>query len=225
MGLLAWGQLCVTTALVAGLLAPSVEGWHTAPVFAKATLLGSASLSPGGTGVTGVLLSRGLVASGAALPAALAVVILVRGTTFWLTLALGQIVLILTMRSSDPASESHFDALSPDYDAQVPAHIRDLLVERKTRRMLERLPGRDLFGLDIGCGLGRHMRAMRSAGARVAGIDLSSAQAREASKGDGPIVRASACRAAVRRRQPGLRVLRGRAAPPARARGPGPRAR
>jgi len=193
VGVVAWGELCIAAALVAGFFAPSVEAWHVAPLFAKATLLGSASLSPGGIGVTGVLISRDLASAGVASPAALAVVILLRGTTFWLTLALGQLVLVLTSRAPANASESHFDALSPEYDAQVPAHIRDLLVERKTRRMIECLPEvRGARGLDIGCGLGWYMQALQKAGAQVTGIDLSAAQARAAARGGDRVVRASA---------------------------------
>jgi SAM-dependent methyltransferase len=142
-------------------------------------------------GVTGVVLDRSLVQMGAEAGAAFVLVLVVRASTFWLALALGQLALLRTTLASRPAD--HFEALSAEYDAQIPVHVRQLLVERKTRKMLDRLGDvRGRRGLDIGCGLGWYLTRLHEEGARVVGLDLSAAQIRQAHTGGAPVVRASA---------------------------------
>lgn len=191
LGLLAWGSLCAATAFVARPLFESGESWAAAPLFARSTLLGGASLAPGGMGVTGVVFDRALVRMGAESGGAFVLVLVVRASTFWLALALGQLALLRAALVSRPTD--HFEALSAEYDAQIPAHVRELLVERKTRKILERMGDvRGRRGLDIGCGLGWYMARLREKGARVVGLDLSAAQIRRARAGGSPVVRASA---------------------------------
>src|SRR5262249_20868063 len=99
----------------------------------------------------------------------------------------------LRMALKRSAEQTHFDALSPVYDAQIPSHIRDLLVERKVQYMLPALaPVAGQRGLDIGCGLGWYVDALRRAGAEVVGIDLSRQQARSARRTGADVLVASA---------------------------------
>ncbi len=192
LGVAAWGLICAATAFVATTLLDSSASWAAAPLLAQSTLLGGASLVPGGMGVTGVILNRDLVRMGAETGAAFALVLAVRASTFWLALGLGQIAL-LRIALAARVSIDHFDALSTEYDAQIPSHLRELMVGRKTRSMLEHLGDvRGRRGLDIGCGLGWYMTRLREERARVVGMDLSAAQARAAHAGGAPVVRGSA---------------------------------
>ena len=192
LGVAAWGLICAATAAVASLVLDSTRVWVVGPLFAQSTLLGGASLSPGGMGVTGIALNRDLVRLGAEAGAAFAIVLAVRASTFWLALVLGQIALLQAMRSVY-VSEDHFDAMSAEYDAQIPPHVRELFVDRKTRQMLDRMgPAAGQRGLDIGCGLGWYMSSLRSHGARVVGMDLSAAQVRAAHAGGATVLRGSA---------------------------------
>jgi len=187
LGVAAWGIVCAVSALAIYRTGALDVGLQAGPLFAAATLLGGATLSPGGAGVTGSVLGLQLVYLGATTSAALASVVAVRASTFWFSLLVGQLALAslaLKRRSSEP----HFEAISSVYDAQIPPHVRDLLIERKVSRMLEVLvSATGKKGLDIGCGLGWYAEAMHANGAEIVGIDDSLAQAR-ASRGRNPVV-------------------------------------
>jgi SAM-dependent methyltransferase len=100
---------------------------------------------------------------------------------------------LLGMAFSHKTRATHFDELSPEYDAQIPFHIRQLLVHRKAGRMITLLSRpRGLRGLDIGCGQGWLLAALREAGANVTGLDLSAAQARAARQTGAAVIRAGA---------------------------------
>ncbi|MBI1816105.1 MAG: methyltransferase domain-containing protein [Deltaproteobacteria bacterium] len=198
LGVLAWGVVCgvaliVTRQSLSGAAgAVGVIGWQVAPLFAAATVLGGLSLSPGGAGVTGLVFGYELIRLGAESRAAFAVVVAVRVLTFWFSLGLGHLALAL-LAVRKPREEAHFDSMSEVYDAQLPPHIRDLVVGRKIERMmavLPPLPG--LRGLDIGCGLGWYLTAFGQRGAAVVGFDYSLAQARAAQHTGAAVAHASA---------------------------------
>lgn len=78
---------------------------------------------------------------------------------------------------------TRFDDIASVYDAQIPAHVRFHLLERKTTMMtafLGHLDKAGAVGLDLGCGTGWHVQVLREQGFRVVGIDNSVAQLREA---------------------------------------------
>jgi SAM-dependent methyltransferase len=198
LGVLAWGAVCgvaliVTRQSLGGAAgAVGVIGWQVAPLFAAATVLGGLSLSPGGAGVTGLVFGYELIRLGANSSGAFAVVLAVRVLTFWFSLGLGHLALAL-LAVRKPREEAHFEAVSAVYDAQIPAHMRDLVIERKVSRMLAALPpAAGLRGLDIGCGLGWYVGALRARGVEVVGFDYSFAQASAAQRAGGGIARASA---------------------------------
>lgn len=192
LGLAAWGLVCAAAAIVVHRSASAAIGWQAGPLFAAATLLGGVSLSPGGAGVTGLIFGQELIRLGTQGSEAFAIVVAVRALTFWLVLGIGQLAL-LRMALGRTEQETHFDALSPVYDAQIPSHIRDLLIERKIRSMLPVLaPVGGLRGLDIGCGLGWYIDALRHEGAEVVGVDLSRQQARSAHRTGADVLVASA---------------------------------
>jgi len=191
LSLAAWAVVCVAVALVLRRITGVAQWWLAGPLFAAATILGGLSVAPGGAGVTGLVFGYELIRLGAESGAAFALVAGVRAATFWLVLGIGQLAL-LRMTLPSPDTRPHFEAISAVYDAQLPPHIRELLVDRKTRRMLAALPAtHGLRGSDVGCGLGWYMRALRAVGIDVVGLDLSAAQARVAQE-SGAVVRAAA---------------------------------
>lgn len=191
LALLAWGVVSLAAAVVVA-LAGANTGWLVAPLFAKATLLSGLSLSPGGAGVTGTLLGADVIRYGGAPGSVFAAVLAIRVSTFWLSLAVGFVGLAWNA-TAKRSGDAHFDRLSPEYDAQIPPHIRDLLVKRKTGRMLARLAQpRGARGLDVGCGLGWYLHALVEAGVLPVGIDLSKVQAHTARSVGADIARASA---------------------------------
>jgi SAM-dependent methyltransferase len=192
VGLAAWGLVCAAAAIVVQRSASAPIGWQAGPLFAAATLLGGMSLSPGGAGVTGLIFGEELIRLGTADSEAFAIVVAIRALTFWLVLGLGQLAL-LRMALKRAEAATHFDAVSPVYDAQIPSHIRDLLIERKVQRMLPVLaPVGGRRGLDIGCGLGWYVDALHREGAEVVGLDLSRQQALSARRSGADVLVASA---------------------------------
>lgn len=82
---------------------------------------------------------------------------------------------------------SHFDTIK-DYDAQIPSHIRDYLVKKKTslteQQIKTHLPlGSDFKTriLDLGCGTGWHMKELSQyIDSDIHGIDISVSQVKNA---------------------------------------------
>ncbi len=78
---------------------------------------------------------------------------------------------------------THFDRID-DYDAEIPAHVRDHFMARKIDYLLsrsrERFGDRALSFLDAGCGTGWHVRALRDAGHEATGLDDSERQIAQA---------------------------------------------
>jgi hypothetical protein len=82
LGLVAWVIVCAAAATVVSVSLDDAVGWLAGPLFAQATLLGGASLSPGGAGVTGLFFGHELVRVGAESGAVFASVVAVRALTF-----------------------------------------------------------------------------------------------------------------------------------------------
>lgn len=67
-------------------------------------------------------------------------------------------------------SYKHFDKVAEDYDALLPAHVQEHYRRKRVRLLAPLLAGG--VGLDVGCGTGALMAALRRHG-RVTGVDGS----------------------------------------------------
>jgi SAM-dependent methyltransferase len=80
----------------------------------------------------------------------------------------------------------HFDDIAHEYEEQIPKHVRDRLLEKKTRMIRlglarARIPAA-AKGLDLGCGQGWYLAELSRAGYRMHGIDFSAGQLRKATQ-------------------------------------------
>lgn len=167
------------------LLSAADSGWAVLEAFSSGTLLGGLSGLPLGVGVTGSHAVSRLVAAGSSLESATWAVLALRLGTAWFAIAFGGLLLYAWRnqlpRLSTQASALHFDELAPEYAQEIPEHIRQRLLLRKTHVMLEglrrrrQIPGA-LRGLDLGCGQGWYAIEMAKAGFAMAGTDASSGQ-------------------------------------------------
>ena len=165
-----------------------IHAADAAATFSGGTVLSALTLSPAGVGVAGSLMVRNLTelrdvaGSTMAAETAIAVVIVLRLATTWLSVAIGGISLMAYGRGwrwwrSARDTTKHFEALSETYDTEIPEHVRRYLLRKKTRLMIDQLGAGRLCGLDIGCGRGWHAEAMQSAGHTIVAMDVSFAQA------------------------------------------------
>lgn len=72
----------------------------------------------------------------------------------------------------------HFDTLASQYDEQLPAHIKEFLLAKKTRLILKTLNKYGIKnggkGIDLGCGTGWYLKNISEYGYDMLGIDSSS---------------------------------------------------
>jgi SAM-dependent methyltransferase len=71
----------------------------------------------------------------------------------------------------------HFDKIANSYDEQLPGHIRQFLLTKKTRLTVKTLKKYDIAkgkGIDLGCGTGWYLKAISEYGYAMTGIDNSS---------------------------------------------------
>jgi SAM-dependent methyltransferase/uncharacterized membrane protein YbhN (UPF0104 family) len=193
LSLLAWAPVAYSLRLVAASLGRALPAADAVRIFSGGTLLGGMSLIPGGIAVAGSWFIRELQRAGFPLDEAVLGAALLRFLTFWFAFGVGAIAYVFfTRRAEAPPNLGkmlHFDEVSSCYDAQIPEHVRDLLVERKTERMLAVLRASSAprsaaaaapAGLDVGCGLGWYTARMTERGWPTIGLDLSLEQARRA---------------------------------------------
>lgn len=188
LSLLAWSPGAIALKIIFGSMGEDIAIADSVRIFSGGTLLGGLSLLPGGIAVSSSWFIRELQQAGFAASDAILGGALLRFLTLWFAFGIGVAAYALTMRRGQ-AMESlekalHFDQLAPIYDAQIPEHMRRLLVERKTSHMLGLLEAQDrsceLRGLDVGCGHGWYMEHMTRSGYGTAGCDRSIEQARQA---------------------------------------------
>ncbi len=81
-------------------------------------------------------------------------------------------------------SETHFDTFASLYDEQMPEHIREFLLVKKTRLTVKTLNrfkvSKKAIGLDVGCGTGWYFKSISEHGYHMHGIDSSKALVRQA---------------------------------------------
>jgi 2-polyprenyl-3-methyl-5-hydroxy-6-metoxy-1,4-benzoquinol methylase len=92
---------------------------------------------------------------------------------------LAALPLAFGLRQPKHGARAHFDDLAPDYAEQLSPAARERVVRRKTALMVDALAGAAIKSpriLDVGCGHGWYIDALRAEGASVTGIDLAPAQ-------------------------------------------------
>jgi SAM-dependent methyltransferase len=70
----------------------------------------------------------------------------------------------------------HFDSIASSYDEQLPGHIREYLLNKKTRLTVKTLKKYGLKtgrGIDLGCGTGWYLKNIAEYGYQMTGIDNS----------------------------------------------------
>jgi ubiquinone/menaquinone biosynthesis C-methylase UbiE len=164
---------------------------------ARSILVGAVSLVPLGFGVSGLTLAGDLGALTSDPVAGTHITLIFRAATAWLTVGIGAVALVALRRWRErEATHDHFDAIDECYDTWLPVHFRAHVVAKKTEPMIAALGGHlpGARGLDIGCGRGWYLRALRDGGALMTGLDTSALQleaAREYLGPAAPLVRAT----------------------------------
>ncbi|PIQ88140.1 MAG: hypothetical protein COV73_00420 [Candidatus Omnitrophica bacterium CG11_big_fil_rev_8_21_14_0_20_43_6] len=86
----------------------------------------------------------------------------------------------------------HFDTIASRYDEQLPEHIREFLLVKKTRLTLKTLNKYGIKsgarGIDLGCGTGWYLKNISEYGYNMSGVDSSAGlinEARDVNKGNG----------------------------------------
>jgi 2-polyprenyl-3-methyl-5-hydroxy-6-metoxy-1,4-benzoquinol methylase len=178
-----WGALA---------LAGESQSWRlAAEAMASGTLLGGIAGVPLGTGVAGSATILVLQGHGVAEPAAASVVAVFRAGTAWYAVGLGLLTLAASrrqlaafLRPADGAE--HFDEIAADYQEQIPAHVRERLLQRKVAFMAHRLTaesiGAGARGLDVGCGQGWYACEMAARGYTIDALDQSVDQIEQATR-------------------------------------------
>lgn len=173
---------------------------HAAPLetatraFSAGTLFGGATGLPLGVSVTGSTMITELVGSGLAAEAAVLVVLVHRLGTAWFAVGLGVGSFLLWRRRLGAmlrgSSAGHFDEIAHAYEDEIPKHVRDRLLAKKTGFIREHLDAHGIRpgarGLDLGCGQGWYLAEMARAGYDMRGVDYSGGQLRQARSGGAP---------------------------------------
>lgn len=192
----AWSVVVLSIVPLATMAGLSANALAEGAAAARSILLGAVSLVPLGFGISGLVLA-GDLASLTSDPVATAHITLIfRAATAWLTVVIGAVALVALRRWRTREAADHFDAIDECYDTWLPAHFRAHVVAKKTAPMIAELGARlaGARGLDIGCGRGWYLRALRDGGAVMTGLDTSARQldaAREYLGSAAPLVRAT----------------------------------
>lgn len=79
----------------------------------------------------------------------------------------------------------HFDNIASSYDEQLPQHIREFLLTKKTRLTVKSLKKYGVLkgrGVDLGCGTGWYLKSISEYGYDMVGIDKSGLLIEEAKR-------------------------------------------
>ena len=190
--ILAWllpALALVATIQLAGRAIPFSLG---VKAFSAGTLFGGLSGFPLGVSITGSTMIEELLSSG--VPAEIGVVgVLVYriGTAFY-AVFLGVAAFLFSrprlarIMRREPLGHGdfHFDEIAHAYEEQIPEHVRQRLLAKKTQLIRHGLARADIGdgarGLDLGCGQGWYLGALSDAGFRMHGIDFSAGQLKKA---------------------------------------------
>jgi ubiquinone/menaquinone biosynthesis C-methylase UbiE len=159
-------------------------------VFARGTLIGGLTGSPGGLGTTGNAMIVDLIRDGLSPATASASVFALRFGTQWFAVALGIVLAtvwrrqLLQLWRTSGCVQQHFDALASTYAHDIPEHYRAYILERKIGAMLSELPAAHsgVRGLDLGCGQGWYASELARRGYTMYGVDPSRGQIAQAAQ-------------------------------------------
>jgi SAM-dependent methyltransferase len=183
---IAWMLPIAAFWLVLGALGNPVDPFGVVRSFASGVLVGGASGVPLGTGVTGVVSIHLLPGEGADSAAGTVAVMIVRAGTAWFSVVIGGLLAFVWRNELKRLwrigrAEGHFDELADGYGGQIPDHVRESLLKRKTAMMVQLL-GVGVRGLDVGCGHGWYACAVADQGYAMAGVDPAAEQVANARK-------------------------------------------
>ncbi len=193
LSLAAWG--CAGASLYIALLILQTD-ISIAPAllaFAKGTLTGSLSGLPAGIAITGTSIIHQLTAINIPEHVAIWSVAALRWGTVGFAVALGILVVAKGRRAlraiiqgTKPPTQGHFADLAPEYEKEIPAHVRNRLIKTKSAVILRTLQRCNVptgaRGLDIGCGQGWYLARIAKNGYTMAGCDLAAGQIAAAKK-------------------------------------------
>jgi SAM-dependent methyltransferase len=156
--------------------------------FSAGTLSGGVSGLPLGVSIAGSTMIEELLAAGVAANVGVLAILISRIGTSWFAVFLGLAAFLLwrarlagIMRDG---GSDHFDLIAHEYEEQIPKHIRDRLLAKKTGLIQQRLWRQGISGrargLDVGCGQGWYLAELARAGYRMHGVDFSGGQLRKA---------------------------------------------
>ena len=182
-----WVPAALSIAAVSALCGAPIDPLAAMNVFARATLLGGVTGSPGGMATTGAIMIGQLEALGVATAIAAGTALAVRvgtsifsacvGAAWWAARWREGIDMFLGRASG---AQAHFDELAPQYAEEIPPHVRERLLGRKIALMETRLASLSIAGggrgLDLGCGHGWYALDMAARGWRMDGCDLTPGQ-------------------------------------------------
>jgi len=184
----AWAFPVLALSSTLWILASPCDAATTVRAFSAGTLFGGVTGLPLGVFVTGSTMISELVRGGVSTWASVLGVIVYRAGTAWFAVLLGLGTIVLfrqrLARLVRGESGSHFDEIAEEYQDEIPAHVRERLLEKKVGFIDRLLRGRGLgngaHGLDLGCGQGWYLAALTRLGYRVDGADAAEAQVQRA---------------------------------------------
>jgi len=146
--------------------------------------MGGVTGLPLGVYVTGSTMIAGLVQAGVPHATGVLSILVYRSGTAWYAVLLGMVALVLFRRRLlsmvRSETEAHFDEIAHEYEEEIPAHVRQRLLGKKVRLITQTLKQYGIHsgarGLDLGCGQGWYLAAMREQGFLVDGTDYSQGQ-------------------------------------------------
>jgi ubiquinone/menaquinone biosynthesis C-methylase UbiE len=161
--------------------------------FSAGTLFGGLSGFPLGVSVTGSTMIEELLSAGVAAEVGVVGVLVYRVGTSFFAVALGVAAFLFSRprlgRIMRHKEVHHFDEIAHAYEEEIPKHIRDRLLAKKTSLIQGRLEAAGIAagarGLDLGCGQGWYLSALANAGYRMHGLDYSRGQLTKAAKRGG----------------------------------------
>ncbi len=180
----AWALPILALYVTLGLLGSPVSLSRSVQTFGQGTLLGGLTGLPLGVYVTGSTMIGELLDAGVPRSTGVLSILVYRSGTAWYAVLLGLFSLVLFRRRLLAMvrgdAEAHFDEIAGEYEGEIPAHVRERLLVKKTR-LIERTLGRygitpGARGLDLGCGQGWYLLEMRRNGFSVDGTDYSQGQ-------------------------------------------------
>jgi ubiquinone/menaquinone biosynthesis C-methylase UbiE/uncharacterized membrane protein YbhN (UPF0104 family) len=186
--ILAWALPILALVATVGLCARAVPLATGVRAFSAGTLSGALSGLPLGVSITGSTMIAELEHAGVPAGAAVLSVLVHRIGTSWFALALGIASFLVSRRRlvsvMRGTTAGHFDEIAHEYEEQIPKHVRDRLLAKKTGLIREVLRARGVPdgapGLDLGCGQGWYLSELARAGFAMQGTDYSGGQLRKA---------------------------------------------